>query len=61
MAAPHPDDEVDFWSQLIDWWKSTHNDPVPERMNEALMQAKLKCEPGNTPIRSGMNDSISIH
>lgn len=39
-----PNDEVAFWRDLIEEWKTEREEPVPERMYQALELAKARVE-----------------
>jgi len=35
-------DEVEFWSHMIEWWEAHHHEPATKHMRDALALAKSK-------------------
>ncbi len=42
MYSEDDQDEVSFWLAMIHQWETSHAEPVPKRMREALELAELK-------------------
>ena len=35
-------EEVEFWTHMIEWWEANHNEPATQRMRDSLAMAKSK-------------------
>jgi hypothetical protein len=38
----NPDDEANFWQQLIEWWKANNSEPATKWMYDGLRLAESK-------------------